>query len=304
MPKREANGSRSNIGRSGEGELFIVATPIGNLQDLSPRAVQTLRGVDAILCEDTRVTASLLYANGIEKRLERADQHASSHQCDEWVARLVSGEKLALVSDAGTPAVSDPGAELVNRAAQAGVRVTPIPGASALTAFLSVSGFTSGSPLFRGFFPRKQADQEDEWKKVSSLPFGVAVVWFESPERIMASIEFLARVAPDAEAVIGKELTKIHEKFYRGYLKDLTSHIQCAHAAGEIRGEWVIGVQLPAQVSSLESVEDDAWRKSLKSLMNAGVSASRAAREVSHVFGISKNTVYAEAIRLAESDSG
>jgi len=283
------------------GELFIVATPIGNLQDMTPRAIQALREVDSILCEDTRVTLKLLHACGVEvggeKRLERADQHVNEGQLKAWVERLLNGEKLALVSDAGTPAISDPGAELVAMAAEAGVTVTPIPGPSALSTFLSVAGFTSGSPLFRGFFPRKKGDQEAEWEKVSGLPFAAVVVWFESPERIEETVVFLAERAPGVSAVIGKELTKIHEKFYRGNLKDLTSHILSARDAGEIRGEWVIGLQILEDETRTSAKDSSDWDKALRSLLNAGISPSRAAREVSQVFGIPKNVVYAAAIK-------
>lgn len=291
------NGQEMPKKPQGPGELFIVATPIGNLQDMTPRAVRALSDADFILCEDTRVTLRLLHAYGIDKRLERADQHVSPEQLQAWVERLLVGEKLAFVSDAGTPAISDPGAELVKLAAEAGITVTPIPGPSALTTFLSAAGFTTGSPLFRGFFPRKQGDREAEWVKVSGLPFSAAVVWFESPERIEETITFLAERAPEVSAVIGKELTKIHEKFYRGKLKDLTSHILRARAAGEIRGEWVIGL-LIAENEMLTSDNNSAdWEKALRSLLNSGISASRAAREVSQVFGIQKKIVYAAAIK-------
>lgn len=283
------------------GELFVVATPIGNLQDFSPRGIRVLREADSILCEDTRVTLGLLQAFGIEKSLERADQHVTPAQLAKWVSRLVSGEKLAFVSDAGTPAVSDPGAELVRLAAEAGVVVTPVPGASALTTFLSASGFTSGSPLFRGFFPRKKGDQEAEWGRVSRLPFAAAVVWFESPERIEETVAFLAERAPEGIAVIGKELTKLHEKFYRGSLRDLVSHILSAREAGEIRGEWVIGLQLPEYDASASELNSSDWAKALRSLLNSGISASRAAREISQAFGIHKKTVYSEAILLAKT---
>ncbi|MBC7386594.1 MAG: 16S rRNA (cytidine(1402)-2'-O)-methyltransferase [Cryobacterium sp.] len=289
----------------GSGRLSVVATPIGNLEDCSPRAIRMLREADGILCEDTRVTLKLLQALGVSRTLtgvlERSDQHSSESALDGWVARMLAGESLVLVSDAGTPAISDPGAELVSKCAEAGVPVTVIPGPSALTAFLSGAGFTEGAPVFRGFFPRKISDQKAEWDKVSRLPFQANLVWFESPERIEATCEFLASVAGELPAVISKELTKHFEKFYRGSLTNLTSHIQSARELGEIRGEWVIGVSIPPFEKSSGEFTGVDWRKVLAMLIRNGVSASRAAKEVSHVFGITKKTVYAEAVITAKS---
>lgn len=287
-----------------EGTLYVVATPIGNLEDLSPRARRILTAVDGILCEDTRVTLKLLLGLGIQRPLtgvlERSDQHASESQILRWVERLVAGESFALVSDAGTPAISDPGAELVSKCAAAGLEVVVIPGPSALAAFLSGAGFTRGSPLFRGFFPRKNTDRESEWKKVEALPFDSIVVWFESPERMVETVEFIAARDPEKRGVFAKELTKLYEKFYYGKLGDLASHIQRAQAAGEVRGEWVIGVYFPERVAAADGEGNDDWRKGLRSLLNSGVSPSRAAREVSQVFGILKKIAYAEAILLAK----
>lgn len=286
------------------GTLYVVATPIGNLDDVSPRARRILTAVDGVLCEDTRVTLKLFHALGIHRLLtgvlERSDQHASETQLSRWVERLCAGESFALVSDAGTPAISDPGAELVSRCAFAGVEVVVVPGPSALAAFLSGAGFTHGSPLFRGFFPRKNSDRESEWKKVSSLPFDTTVVWFESPERIQETIQFIAERGPEKRGVVAKELTKVYEKFYHGCLKDLASHIQSAQSAGELRGEWVFGVYFPKHDMEAGEGSSEDWRKGLRSLLNSGVSTSRAAREISQVFGIAKKTAYSEAILLAK----
>jgi 16S rRNA (cytidine1402-2'-O)-methyltransferase len=291
----------------------VIATPIGNLEDLSPRARRVFGEVDGILCEDTRMTAKLLNAAGVaradggsfEGRLSRFDQHATGDRLDYVKGRLEAGENLALVSDAGTPAVSDPGAVLVASLLSAGVSVVPIPGPSALTAFLSGAGFAEGSPVFRGFFPRKKGDRDAELDQAENLPFSSVFVWFESPERIVDAIEFLAARQPSARAVAAKELTKLHERFFEGTLSDLTSHIQNANAGGEVRGEWVIGVAFSAAArdSTPDGTGSGAWSKALECLLNAGVSASQAAREVSQVFGISRNAVYSRAVELAASRS-
>jgi 16S rRNA (cytidine1402-2'-O)-methyltransferase len=290
------------------GTLYVVATPIGNLEDLTPRARRVFGEVDGVLCEDTRMTAKLLNAATVERadggsfegRLARLDHHASDGRLDSVVERLLAGENLALVSDAGTPAISDPGAELVSLAVLAGITVVTIPGPSALTAFLAGAGFTAGSPVFRGFFPRKDSDRETELAYAKASPFAAIYVWFESPERIEESLGFLAERVPEARGVAAKEMTKLHERFYSGCLKDLTSHIQSASDAGEVRGEWVIGVSFDA-VAPVADGNPSEWPKALRCLLNSGISASSAAREVSQVFGISRNLVYTRAVEMAKS---
>lgn len=308
LPKQSKSGRPSSSasapmsGIAGEGVLYVVATPIGNLEDLSPRAKRILAEVDAILCEDTRMTAKLLNAYGItygpDRPLERADHHLSPDRMAAFVDRLCAGEKLALVSDAGTPAISDPGADLVRAASLADVPVVVIPGPSALPAFLSGAGLPEGSPVFRGFFPRKNSDRALECDRAEALPFDSIWVWFESPERVVESVAFLAERFPGAEGAVAKELTKVYERFYRGKWRDITSHIQSAAAAGEIRGEWVIGIRLPAAEAALPGEE---WRTTLESLIRCGISASRAAREVSQVFGISRKEIYAAAVETAKA---
>jgi 16S rRNA (cytidine1402-2'-O)-methyltransferase len=241
---------------------------------------------------------------GIENRLERCDQHADPGRIRWLVERMLGGESFALVTDAGTPGVSDPGAVLVRAAAEAGVGVVPVPGPSALTAFLSAAGFERGSPVFRGFYPRTRAQRNEEWGRVSGLPFDSVLVWFESPERVVDALADLAGRAPEARAVVAKELTKRFEAFYRGNLKDLDSHIRSGDLGDAIRGEWVIGVELGArEASSGVSESSGDWEKALRSLLNCGVSPSRAAREVSQQFGVGKKPVYSRAVELAGDEN-
>ncbi len=288
---------------AGPGTLFVVGTPIGNLEDFTPRGRRILAEVDAILCEDTRVTATLLQACGIvygaEKPLERADHHATPARLASFVARLQAGENLALVSDAGMPAISDPGSELVAAADAAQIEVVVVPGPSALPAFLAGAGFRSGTAVFRGFFPRKGGDRDREATRASGMDVGSVWVWFESPERVEEMLDWLAERFPDARAVAAKELTKVYERFYRGTLRDLASHIQSAARAGEVRGEWVVGVEFEPAAEA--SPERDAWEKALRALLGCGVSASRAAKELSHVFGISRKEIYPVAVEMAKA---
>jgi 16S rRNA (cytidine1402-2'-O)-methyltransferase len=296
MPVRKSSTGKASQPKEGPGTLYVVATPIGNLEDLSPRAVRTLGEVDAVLAEDTRVGQRLLSAMGIENQVERYDQHTDSGRIRWFVERLEGGESFALISDAGTPAISDPGALLVAAANTAGISAVPIPGPSALTAFLSAAGFATGSPVFRGFYPRKRAERDEEWNRVERLPFDSLVVWFESPERIEEAIADLAARHPEIPGAAAKELTKLHERFYRGYLKEIASHIQSRTGTVENRGEWVIAIEWRAKETSIHEHESGEWEKALRTLLNAGVSASRAAREVSQVFGISKKPVYSRAL--------
>lgn len=290
------------------GTLYVVATPIGNLEDLTPRARRILGEVDGILCEDTRMTAKLLNAASILRadggdfsgRLSRLDRHSDEHARAFTLARIEAGETLALVSDAGTPAISDPGAELVTEAARRGLSVVVIPGVSALTAFLSGAGFKEETAVFRGFFPRKKNEREAEIGCAEAMPFDSVFVWFESPERVVEVVEFLSERLPDAQGVLAKELTKMHERFYYGNFKNIVSHIHSSATSGEIRGEWVLGVVFPARAPESDKNASE-WMKALRCLLNSGVSPSQATREISQVFGISRNLVYAQAIAWTNS---
>ncbi|MGZ3709749.1 MAG: SAM-dependent methyltransferase, partial [Bdellovibrionota bacterium] len=188
--------------------LWIVATPIGNLQDLSPRARQALEDAHAVLCEDTRRTAALMSAVGAPRDgLERFDAHSTPGQVRKIVERLGQGENLALVTDAGTPAVSDPGAALVAEARAAGIVITPIPGPSAPVALLSVAGFRATEFTFGGFFPRKPGERRELLKSCEKDGISRIFVWFESPQRISEALAAVAEAQPAARVIAGKELT-------------------------------------------------------------------------------------------------
>jgi len=198
---------------SKHGVLYVVATPIGHLGDLSARAVETLSRAARVAAEDTRRTRGLLTHLGLSKPIERLDAHASAHDVARVVQQLVSGEDIALVTDAGTPVVSDPGTELVRAAIEAGLRVVPIPGPSAVLAALVASGLSGGAFRFLGFLPRKGTDRRDVLETVRSTP--EVVVLFESPERTAETLADLARIMPQRRCVVARELTKLHEEFGR-----------------------------------------------------------------------------------------
>ena len=275
--------------------LWVVATPIGNLGDLAPRAREALKRADTILCEDTRRTACLTAVLEIETPLERLDAHAGPKAIEKAVKRLLAGESLALVTDAGTPAVSDPGSALVEAAREAGVTVTPFPGASAVMTLLSVAGFHETPFTFRGFFPRKNGERTQEIERARGSEVSRVFVWFESPERIQDSIEFVEKIQADARIVAAKELTKIHEKIFAGSAADVSRQIRGEIEREGARGEWCFTLYL--QGNPVEEFPD--LTKILQCLLDARVSASEAARQVSQHFGIPKKQVYERALELS-----
>jgi 16S rRNA (cytidine1402-2'-O)-methyltransferase len=293
--------------------LWIVATPIGNLGDVSSRAKRALEVADHVLCEDTRRTAALLSSLGQDRflpKLQRLDAHTETAQLEKWIEDLQEGLSLALVTDAGTPSVSDPGAALVHLAHQAGIKVVPIPGPSAVTALISASGFQATAFAFRGFFPRKNTEQKQELARLMDSKLSRVCVWFESPHRIVDTLqtleEFVTSNQRDAEVIVGKELTKLYERIFWGspheILENVTSEIR---TQGE-KGEWCFGVWLKDHADqnfdskSIESLERSvAWKKALKCLIEAGISPSSAAKRVSQEFGETKKTVYDAALILA-----
>ncbi len=218
------------------GTLYIVATPIGNLEDLTRRAIRILGEVDAILCEDTRVTAKLLASIEVKKPLVTFHQHSDTRAIREIVARLEAGESLALVSDAGTPGISDPGGKLVEAVLEAfgkEAKIVPIPGVSAVTTLLSVSGFPSDKFVFRGFPPQKNG-RSSYFREVAATE--ETVVFYESTHRIHKTLEELLPLVGDRPCVVGRELTKQFETLYRGTIPEVTAQLQ----KGSIKGEFVI----------------------------------------------------------------
>jgi 16S rRNA (cytidine1402-2'-O)-methyltransferase len=225
------------------GTLFVVATPIGNLGDMTERAIETLRACDRVLAEDTRRTRHLLTHFGVAgKRIDRLDAHASDREVARVVETLGAGENVALVTDAGTPGVSDPAEALVEAAIDAGVRVVPIPGASAVLAALVASGLAGdGHFRFVGFLPRDGPPRRATIALVCETP--EAVVLFESPNRTCATLRDLAEATPDRRACVSRELTKLHEEFVRGTLAELARDSR--EWVGEIA--IVLGAHAPAE---------------------------------------------------------
>jgi len=295
--------------------LWVVATPIGNLEDMSSRAFQALEEAHAILCEDTRETAKLLMSLGISKSfssLIRLDAHSSQKTIDRVVEQLSEGQSFALVTDAGTPAISDPGAVLVASARKAGIQITPIPGSSAVMSFLSVSGFTGNAFVFRGFFPRKTGEKQEECKRViscTSLGIADVFVWFESPHRVIETLEqwvsFLDQNKVDAQCVTAKELTKIHERIFAGTVQEVCETVKSEIIREGPKGEWCFGLQIllkkgkEVEAEGLEN-ENFNWTKALQCLIDSGISASEAAKQVSQHFGVPRKRAYDQVLKISD----
>lgn len=218
-------------------KLSVVATPIGNLEDITLRAIRTLKEVDAIFCEDTRVAAKLLARYEISKPLVRCDEKSELVASKRAIEMLEEGKSVALVSDAGTPGISDPGARLVRATRNAGFPVVAIPGPSALTAALSIAGLESGEFVFEGFLPHKKGRQT-ALKKIREEER--SVVLYESPHRIEKLLTELAKFAPGKKITLFRELTKVYEEVLEGTAEELLQQLRAHNTA---RGEFVVIVQ-------------------------------------------------------------
>ncbi|MDW8051560.1 MAG: 16S rRNA (cytidine(1402)-2'-O)-methyltransferase [Armatimonadota bacterium] len=213
------------------GVLYVVATPIGNLQDITLRALETLKSVDLIAAEDTRHTKKLLQHYGIQKPLVSFHQHSGTERVEQLIRRLRAGESIALVTDAGTPGISDPGGVLVEAAHRAGIRVVPIPGASAITALLSVAGLPAHRFRFEGFPPRKEGARRQFFERLRGED--APIVLYESPHRLLKTLQTAYEVLGDCTVVVGRELTKQFEEVFRGTLSEALAHWQHKPPKGE-----------------------------------------------------------------------
>lgn len=274
------------------GSLFVVSTPIGNMGDFSFRAVEVLRSVALVLAEDTRHTRHLLDHYGIATRLAAYHEHNEAKTAPGLVSRLQSGESLALVSDAGTPLLSDPGARLVQAALAAGVRVVPVPGPSALLAALVASGLDVGHFTFFGFLTRAGRARRDTLDEITSTRH--TVVLYESPQRLAATLAELERLGNGArEAVVAREMTKQFEEIRRGTVGELRAYYESHPPRGEI--VLMLGGRTE------DRVDDGLVRERLRSLRAGGMSVRDAASLVSRELGVSRNVAY----RLAQAaDAG
>jgi 16S rRNA (cytidine1402-2'-O)-methyltransferase len=271
--------------------LYLVATPIGNLGDISLRALEVLAGADCIACEDTRVTRKLTERYGIAAPLTPYHEHNAAEARPKILARIARGEAVALVSDAGTPLISDPGYRLVKEAQDAGHQVTAIPGASAVLAALNVAGLPTDRFFFEGFLPPKQVARQKRIAALAAIP--ATLVLFESGGRLAACLADLASTLGPRPAAVCRELTKLHEEIRRD---DLSNLAQTYAKGGETRGEIVIVIAPPADDDSPAEDLDDMLRRAL-----TRVSVKDAVGEVALATGRPRREVYRRALELAEA---
>jgi 16S rRNA (cytidine1402-2'-O)-methyltransferase len=270
--------------------LYLVATPIGNLGDITLRALEVLAGVDIVTCEDTRVTRKLMDRYGIETPLTPYHEHNATEARPRLLARLADGQAIALVSDAGTPLISDPGYKLVRAACEAGHTVTALPGPSSVLAALSVAGLPTDRFFFEGFLPVKQAARHKRVAELASIP--ATLVLFESGSRLAATLTDLAAAFGNRAAAACRELTKLHEEVRRGDLETLARD----YAAGaESRGEFVLVVAPPADDDGTSDNVDELLLQALRR-----VSVKDAVGEVALATGRPRREVYQRALILAK----
>jgi 16S rRNA (cytidine1402-2'-O)-methyltransferase len=270
--------------------LYLVATPIGNLGDLSLRALELLAGADVIACEDTRVTRRLTERYGIATPLTAYHEHNAAEARPKLLARLAAGQAVALVSDAGTPLISDPGYKLAREAREAGHLVTALPGASALLAALSVAGLPTDRFLFEGFLPPKQAARQKRIALLAATP--ATLVFYESGPRLAATLSDLAAGLGTRTGAVCRELTKLHEEVRRG---DLDTLAQDYAQGAETRGEIVIVVAPPIEEEAADDEVDALLRNAL-----ARVSVKDAVAEVALATGRPRREVYQRALDLSK----
>lgn len=296
--KDEVSDFTSSDSRKGElkGTLYVVATPIGNLDDLSPRAARTLASVDVVAAEDTRHSGRLLSHLGIQKRMVALHDHNEKDRAAGILTELQAGRDVALISDAGTPLISDPGYVLVREARAAGHRVSPIPGPCALVAALSVAGLPTDRFLYVGFLPAKRSGRRASLEVLSSEV--ATLVFYESPHRIMESVRDIADVlGSDREIVLGREITKTFETFYSGSVADVLAELERDPHGN--RGEFVVMVRgAAAQAGSEEAATMDVDR--VLRVLLAELPVKKVAKMASELTGLSKNELYQRALALKD----
>ncbi|MCR9137059.1 MAG: 16S rRNA (cytidine(1402)-2'-O)-methyltransferase [Alphaproteobacteria bacterium] len=266
-----------------ESALYLVATPIGNLSDMTIRGLETLAAADILACEDTRVTRVLLSRFGIQSRPFAYHEHNANRAGPTLLDALAEGKSVALVSDAGTPLISDPGFRLVEQAVEAGIRIIPIPGASAPMAALVASGLPSDSFFFAGFLPNRDKARQDRLSRLSGVP--ATLLFFESPRRLQKSLHACCdQLGPDRRAAVCREMTKRYEEVRRGSLRDLAQHFD---GRDNLKGEIVLAIAPPSNGPASQEDAEDLLRTLVQSQ-----SPAKAATEAARRTGLPRKELY------------
>jgi 16S rRNA (cytidine1402-2'-O)-methyltransferase len=276
------------------GILYIVATPIGNLEDITLRALRVLKEVDVVAAEDTRHTQILLSRHDIRTPLTSYHEHNEKTKAQELVTRLARGQNVAVVSDAGTPAISDPGFRLVVQAIRAGVRIIPIPGASALTAVLSASGLPTDRFVFEGFLPAKKSQRREKLQTLRNETR--TLIFYEAPHRLKEALDDIHELLGNREAVLAREVSKIHEEFLRGPVSELVRTL----GGGEMRGEVTLII---SGSSGAPDVSEDRLKTEIRELKSKGLRVKEIAEVLGEKFGYPKKEIYRLALHGAKVSS-
>ena len=277
--------------RAPPGRLFVVATPIGNLADITLRAIRVLGDVDVIAAEDTRTTRKLLAHHNIQTPLISYHEHNEALRTPELLGRLQAGESVAIVSEAGTPSISDPGYRLIDASIAAQVPVEPVPGPSAILAALVVSGLPSDAFVFEGFLPRRAGERRRRLAELAAEQR--TLVLFEAPHRVDSSLQDMLDALGDRRAALCRELTKLHEEVRRGPLSDLVGSLQ----RSPVKGELVIVVEgAPAAVPDVDAAVDEVMERTRK-----GESVREATRSVAVQRGVSRRALYDRVLQEKKS---
>jgi 16S rRNA (cytidine1402-2'-O)-methyltransferase len=270
-------------GATSKGTLYIVSTPIGNLEDITLRALRILKEVDVVAAEDTRHSLKLLSHYGISKPLISYWGEKEKVKAEETVRRLNAGQSVALISDAGTPGISDPGGVLIRRAIEEGIEVVPIPGPSAMIAALSLSGFSTTGFVFLGFLPPRRAQREKMLRELSLEKR--TLVFYEAPHRVCETLSDMAEIFSGRKAVVVKEITKLHEQSLRGTISEVLARMEDMKTVGE----YVIVVEGRPEERALS--HEDALAE-VRSLMKKGLGRKEAVKRVAEEYGLSKKELY------------
>lgn len=269
------------------GTLYLVATPIGNLQDISLRALETLRTVDLIACEDTRHTRKLLTHFRISNSLTSYHEHNEQERSDELADRLVRGENIAIVSDAGTPGICDPSFRIVERAHEIGAKVIPIPGAVAFVNAVVASGIATDSIFFGGFLPSKKGERQRRLNQIKDIP--ATLVFYETPHRLLKSLADCVEILGDRKAAVARELTKLHEETVTGTL----AGIEAQFAGKTVKGEIVLVIERSSdKPGPIAEAGASTLEKRVEELENEGVDPKTALKKAAKECGLSKSEAY------------
>lgn len=270
-----------------QGRLYIVSTPIGNLEDITLRALDILKKVDYIACEDTEHSLKLLNYYGIKKPLISYWSEKEKVRAEEIIQKIKTGHKVALITDAGTPGISDPGAVVIKRAIEEEIEIIPVPGPSALIAALSVSGISSNEFTFIGFLPVKQAQRRKKLLELSTDRR--TLVFYEAPHRVIQSLNDMLEVLGDRYVAVARELTKMHEEVIRGRLSEIIQRLE----SSKIAGEYVIVLEGATDIT--KNIEEAV--KKVKELIKKGKGRKEAVKIVSELYGISKKELYEKSLK-------